>query len=272
MHLISALAGLFKRSDNGSTPPPTTVALGHGSLAADPEDSSLTRILDTILRQEGFDAALSNNSVVLSSGIRLRCELLEAVSFSDDRFRTSTRITAFHETHFPAGLPEFQHSIGATAEHSIAAGFSAWAKMDLITLQDSIRKTPRDCTVMEIEIPPEIDAPSKRRQIILGPVGHLASHSLPAGEEHPFCPCCLMTQSFDAFGELLESRYFVGLRLFASRDADGKLAADCRVNGEEFPEGVAHLIKYAQSWPERGFEFRKQYVVIRSVEKEDYAL
>ena len=40
-------------------------------------------------------------------------------------------------------------------------------------------------------------------------------------EEHPFCPCCLLTGSFEAFRELIEGNGFHGLRLFAARDVVG---------------------------------------------------
>lgn len=264
MKFITALAGLFKKTATASNPPPIEEKHpGHG-YAADPENVSVSRILETVLRQEGFDARLSDGSVVLSSGIRLSVELLETVNFGENRIRTSTRIVASHDSCFPNGLPEFQHAAGQTAGQALADGFSTWAKMDLVTLEDSTRTKPRDCSVMEMGFPSESKESAKVRQVILGPVGRMVSSSAQTEEEHPFCPCCMITQNFDAFRGLLQSDRLVGIRLFASRDADGNLAADCRVNGEDFPEGVEHLVNYARSWPERGFEFRKQYVVVRS--------
>ena len=86
-------------------------------------------------------------------------------------------------------------------------------------------------------------------------------------EEHPFCPCCLLTKSFEAFRELIEGNGFYGLRLFAARDAEGELQADCRVNGDDWDKGAQALREYARTWPEAGYEFRKQYVVLQSIEK-----
>jgi hypothetical protein len=40
--------------------------------------------------------------------------------------------------------------------------------------------------------------------------------------------------------------------------------ADCRVNGEDWSAGAEALRAYVTRWPDRGFEFRKQYVVIQS--------
>ncbi len=34
------------------------------------------------------------------------------------------------------------------------------------------------------------------------------------------------------------------------------------MNGEDFEPGKAALRKYAATWPDRGVEFRKQYVVV----------
>jgi hypothetical protein len=54
-----------------------------------------------------------------------------------------------------------------------------------------------------------------------------------------------------------------GVRLFAMRGADGAAEADCRLNGEDWEAGKAALIKYVESWPDLGVEFRKQYVIIQ---------
>jgi hypothetical protein len=68
-----------------------------------------------------------------------------------------------------------------------------------------------------------------------------------------------------AFQALLETDDFYGIRFYAMRDADGNPQADCRVNGEDWEPGAAALREYVAKWPERGFEFRKQYVVLQTV-------
>ena len=45
---------------------------------------------------------------------------------------------------------------------------------------------------------------------------------------------------------------------------DGQMQADFRVNGIDYPAGAAALVRYAQSWPDRGLEYRKQYVCIQT--------
>ena len=57
---------------------------------------------------------------------------------------------------------------------------------------------------------------------------------------------------------------FHGIRLFALRGPDGVAGADCRVNGEDWEPGKNALIKYVSSWPNRGVEFRKQYVILQN--------
>jgi hypothetical protein len=55
----------------------------------------------------------------------------------------------------------------------------------------------------------------------------------------------------------------LGVRLFAARNEDGSPEADCRVNGEGWEEGKRALMEYARSWPDRGMEFRKQYIFLQ---------
>ncbi len=81
-------------------------------------------------------------------------------------------------------------------------------------------------------------------------------------EEHPFCPCCLFTNSHEAFKPIIESPGLFAIRLYAARDASGEPTADCRINGKEFEPGKAELRTYVAKWPDAGVEFRKQYVVV----------
>lgn len=108
------------------------------------------------------------------------------------------------------------------------------------------------------------------RKIYMGPYAHHVSQQAEqcnADDDcHTFCPCCLFTNSIEAYRELLQSPRTLGIRLFATRNVDNTIGADCRINGEDYPLGAEHLRKYVTSWPDLGFEFRKQYVVIRSVE------
>jgi hypothetical protein len=132
---------------------------------------------------------------------------------------------------------------------------------------------------------PEKDGrPAYTRRVILGPIAHLvqnptvhADKSTPGSgedvegdgdDEHDFCPCCLLTRSFEAFTPLIEDSGVYGLLLFAARDADGASQADCRVNGDDWEKGAQALRQYVTTWPDAGYEFRKQYVVLHTLQEE----
>jgi hypothetical protein len=87
----------------------------------------------------------------------------------------------------------------------------------------------------------------------------------PDDPGHPFCPCCMLQETFEALQPVLLDDAPHGVRLFAMRHADGSVDADCRVDGDDFPAGVEALRDYAASWPGRGAEFRKQYLVMRTL-------
>lgn len=230
-------------------------------------DPVLMQMLSEILGSEGIASSWQGSYLSLPEGLVLAAEPVEVVTLGEDKFRTCTRIHVSHASLFPQGLSEYQHAMGSTAILALTEGFRTWVKMDLLVLLDAIRESPKDCMVIETNIASEAELADGRplfRQVILGPVAHLVSLPAPnQKEEHPFCPCCLLTEIMPAFHEVLQTSRFLGVRLFASRDNEGQLAADCRVNGEDFLPAVEHLKQYAGKWPDRGLEFRKQYVVIR---------
>ncbi|MBY0461518.1 MAG: hypothetical protein K2V38_29735 [Gemmataceae bacterium] len=184
--------------------------------------------------------------------------------------QTATTVQVHHPTLVPEGLFEYQYASGDTCEQSVTRGFERWIQTDFVTLLDALRERPTACTYMEMVFPPAGDRPKRVRRIVLGPVGHYAERRPAAAEpeEHPFCPCCLLTRSWETFRSLIEGDGFHGLRLFAMRNPEGGHEADCRVNGAEWENGKVALRAYAGTWPNAGVEFRKQYVVIRSVANE----
>jgi hypothetical protein len=263
---------------------PVSAASDPASGAADPasEQTSISLPVnsDPVLMQALADVLLLEEiafewrapRLLLAGGLLLGAEAIESKALASDRVRTCTRIEVSHPVYFPQGIAEFQHAMGASEALSIAEGFRAWIKMDLVALLDATREVPKECTVIEMSVVAETatdgiaGSTAHFRQVILGPIGHLATLAAPEPkEEHPFCPCCLFTESTAAFHELLQTNRFLGVRLFVSRDSTGQLAADCRVNGVDFAPAAELLSAYASTWPERGLEFRKQYVVIRSV-------
>jgi hypothetical protein len=64
----------------------------------------------------------------------------------------------------------------------------------------------------------------------------------------------------------MKTEGFFGIRLLASRDDDGLIEADFRINGEEWEPGKEALCAYAATWSPAGLEMRKQYVVVQTLE------
>lgn len=217
------------------------------------------------------------------SGFILLPQLVQLQPLEDGGVRTVTTIQTNHPGLAPDGLFEYQHSTGDSTTDSIQKGFDQWAQGDFPPLIDALRTKPEVCTMLEMTFPAKDAAPARVRRAILGPTMHyMASPSASnedstraadalaqgeAGDAHPFCPCCLLTKSFEAFRELIEGDGFYGLRLYAMRDAEGTPEADCRVNGDDWEKGAQALRDYVKTWPDAGFEFRKQYVVLHSVAK-----
>ncbi|MFZ6872328.1 DUF6348 family protein [Undibacterium sp. Di27W] len=263
MSVTTSLGNVFKSFKAKFASSSTTIATP--VFASLNIDAALTLALFEVLTADAIKLKWQDNYLALEDGLLLAVERVETVTLAEDKFRTCTRIYASHVEYFPQGLSEYQHAIGATESEAVLEGLRTWAKMDLLVLQDAVREQPVNCTVIEMNTSAEAAESSSFRQVILGPVAHLASQPAPGKkEEHPFCPCCLFTESMPAFHDLLQTSDFIGIRLFASRDNEDKLAADCRVNGEDFIPAVEHLKQYAEKWPQRGLEFRKQYVVVRT--------
>ena len=126
--------------------------------------------------------------------------------------------------------------------------------------------------MMEMTFPEEDGQPAFKRRVLLGPVMHMGIDQAEGAQpdesgEAPHassCPCCLFTNSAMAFEEQLKERGgFHAVRLFASRDENGQVQADCRINGHDWEPGAEALRNYASKWPQIGLEFRKQYIAIQ---------
>lgn len=223
------------------------------------------------------------NSCLLhpDSGFILLPRLIELQPLEPRGVRTVTTIQVHHPALVPDGIFEYQHSNGDDLEGSFREGFVRWAETDFVTLLEALRPKLKDCTSLKLEIPERNGEPAYSRRAVLGPFVHVQANpkneaqqtttDRPASDEssqeqcHDFCPCCLLTNSFEAFRELFESNRFYGLRMFAMRNQHGVPEADCRVNGDDWVKGKEALLKYVETWPGEGFEFRKQYVILQTV-------
>jgi len=243
----------------------TQVSVELPGPAARAEAFDLIHLLSSSLRAHAIAHELRDSWLALDNGLLLHPQYLALEPRDDGGAKTTTTISVCHERWVPAGLFEYQHAVAAdTAEASMREGFETWIQLDLATLSDAVRNEQGECLSINMEVPGTAEAKPSKRQVVLGPTMHyVARPDDDIDAEHPFCPCCLFTNSVEAFRPQLAGNGFLGVRLFASRDAEGVVEADCRINGIDWPPGVEELEKYAQNWPQRGFEFRKQYAVIR---------
>jgi hypothetical protein len=227
-------------------------------------------IFTQALQAEGCTWRVEDGEVILPNGLTASVEYLESQPIGENAVRTTSKINCKHAIHFPRGIFEFQHASSSSEQESLLSGFRTWAQTDFATLNDAVANANETCLVMEMCWQPKDSDAGLKRKIFMGPYIHSAAEPVVTesceDECHDFCPCCLFTKSFEAFETQLHSHEFFGMRLYAARYADGTVVADCRVNGEEYPMGAEHLKKYAETWPHRGLEIRKQYVAIRTVD------
>ena len=234
------------------------------------EEIRLCELTERALRQLGYDVRRHEGWLEhVDSGITILPLLAELQPLDNGGVRTVTTIQVSHPEVFPEGLFEYQHSTGDGTEASILAGATQWVQGDFVTLLDALREKPTQCMMLEMQ--DEVGR-ARVRRAILGPPSYLqerkaavASPDMAKGEEHPFCPCCLLTHSAEAFKPLFASDQFLGVRLFAMRGENGVAGADCRINGVDYANGIEALRNYVGTWPQAGFEFRKQYVVFRTL-------
>jgi hypothetical protein len=237
------------------------------------EHVNVVDLAAAVLKKLGY--AVANEKTWLrhaDSGFLLLPQLVGIQPLEGGGVRTVTTVQTNHPTLAPGGVFEYQHAADDTVAESVSKGLEQWVRTDFVTLLDALRPRPESCTAMEMAFPVQGGKPARVRRAVLGPVAHFMQEP-PARtgegppEEHPFCPCCLLTNSFEAFRELIEGDGLYGLRLFAARDAEGVAQADCRVNGEDWEKGAQALREYARIWPAAGYEFRKQYVVLQTIQQ-----
>jgi hypothetical protein len=237
------------------------------------ESFDCAQLVNEVLTARGMAVDRHKTWLVLpDSGFVLQPLLVELKPLEGGGVNVCTTVEASHPMLAPHGVFEFQHAAGKTTQDAIRKGFDQWAQTDLVVLLDALKPTPATCTILQMDLPEREGRPAKRRRAILGPVAHYRQHppaaaaAAPAGadeQEHDFCPCCLLTHTYQAYQPLLEADGFYGIRFFAMRNEEGEPMADCRVNGEDHEAGAAALRDYVRTWPQAGVEFRKQYVVLQ---------
>ncbi len=230
------------------------------------EEVDLVKCLSEVLKSQKLEHAIHDGWLMLESGFTLQPQIVAIEPSEDGGLSSTTTIEVGHQDLIPNGLFEYQHAARDDPIGSISKGFQYWIDTDLIVLLESLNRDLINCTSLRKTFhDPESGA--FERRIVLGPTAHFVTDTTDMEKyEHSFCPCCLFMNSVEAFGNHLENKEFFGVRLFAMREDDGNIDADCRINGEDFAAGREALIKYVNTWPDRGFEFRKQYVCIQVFE------
>jgi uncharacterized protein DUF6348 len=262
----------FKKSPRPPKPASSNPGRGHTVRVAFAnaqrsweEEDDLAVSLAATLNALGHKALVKGDWVELEGGFSFLPQVVAVTPMDDSGVKTTTTIQVSHPDLVPAGVFEYQHSTGANVRESFSQGFKSWSELDLPVFLDAQREKAKSCMYMEMKQGQEATSVlAADRRIVLGPPLQMVQKTNPIPGEHVFCPCCLFTSSFRAFDSILKGREFHGIRLFVSRDAEGHIQADCRVNGVDWPAGAAELVKYARDWPDRGLEYRKQYVCVQT--------
>lgn len=225
------------------------------------ESVNLITALSDVLTQNQYAHTKFDSWITLPAGLILQPQIVAIDPLDSVGVKSTTTIEiTFGTENEEQSLFEYQHSSGSTVIDSISNGFEAWISSDLVVILEAISGKFEHCTRLEMTIP-ELEG---TRLAVLGPITYYAKHQSAVQEEHPFCPCCLLTNNFEMFRQQIRDTAVYGIRMFAMRKENGDLAADCRINGHDYQDGKASLINYAQSWPNCDFEFRKQYVILIS--------
>lgn len=190
-------------------------------------------------------------------GIHLAPGIVHIQPMENGGVRTLTTIEYAFDPLRLEGIFEFQHATGSNLDESLRTGFAYWVDSDLPVMIEALTRSTQSHTKMTMETKEGL-----RKVAYLGNPLRLALRTDKDDPCHPFCPCCLFTNSLRAFEEQLKQPGFFAIRLLASRSPDGEVSADCRINGVDFDPGFAYLRSYAEQWPDQGFEMRKQYVIL----------
>lgn len=261
------LRNLFTR-----TPAPVTSAANPGravELRFTPPGAKESRLqvvtlLAEVLRAKGIGAKERAAWLELPDGLVLLPRIVGVEQKTAGHWLTHTTVEAVHPRLFPQGVFEYQHSGGADVAQAIGDGLHQFAAIDLPVLQEAVSGEVRECSIIRMERDqPTLHLPQARR-VVLGPVAWQAVNPAPVEEAHSFCPCCFFTHTRAAMTAQLRVPDFCAIRVFAARYPDDGIVADCRVNGIDWEEGKQALLAYAATWPDRGFETRRQYLVIHT--------
>lgn len=251
----------------------TSVTLGSttfapaSTIATAAQASVALSVLADLLREQGH-VVTAGDGMLEVEGFVLR-PWLDGIDDANGLCRSYTQIAASHPQLGDEPIVEYQFGHGDDTGQALRRGFENWYMLDFVVLLDALRETPQHCKTMSWSAgeakDPSTGAPLSpcSYRVLFGPIHHFLGDPsrLAEGEDPGFCPCCLFTQSMEAFRPLLSQGRLIPTRLFVSRQADGEIAADCRINGEDYAPVRDALARWAGEWTDRGLEWRKQYVI-----------
>lgn len=257
------------------TPPPTTCAANPGkALELKLRDTRGTEttanavtLLAEVLRARGHSVRQHASWLTIKDGLTLLPRIAEVKrAESGAAWRTATTIETRHAELFPNGVFEFQHSANDDVASALRSGFERFENTDFPVLRAAVSRHSSECTFIDFKERYHTTTLNKARRVVLGPVSWTVQDSAAAQkDEHPFCPCCFFTNSREAMREKIVAHGVFAIRLLAARYPGEGIEADCRVNGVDWPSGKETLLAYAKTWPDRGFEMRKQYILIQDL-------
>ncbi len=220
------------------------------------EEFDLIALLTQVLSEKEIDFEF-NDEIVVADGICFKPGIVEIIPLEPKGVRTVTTIEYSHDVSNIHGIFEYQHATGDDLSHSLKKGFEYWVDTDFYVITEALTGKFGTCNKLLIENPDGL-----KKVILLGNPMRLTQSTHLDDPEHPFCPCCLFTNSFTAFDNLFRNTGFYALRLLVSKDVEGNISADCRLNGIDYELGVAALCEYGKKWPNNLFDMRKQYVIL----------
>jgi hypothetical protein len=261
----------FRKTPRPPKPAPENPGRGHivrvalkNAEKAWEETDDLIASLSAALTALGHNVTVKGDWIDLDSGFSLLPQVINIEPFESAGVKTASTIQVSHASLVPGGVFEYQYSSGTDVRDSFAQGFKNWAELDLPVFLDALRDEAVSCMVAGATAGGPTSVLPPNRRLLFGPTIQMAQKPEALPGQDDFCPCCLFTRSIDAFNGLMKADAFYGVRLFATRDNEGLIQADCRVNGIDMPQGAEALTRYAQTWPDRGYEYRKQYVGIQT--------
>lgn len=220
------------------------------------EEFDLLDLLCQSLEEKQIKYSRTDDSIITEQ-ITLIPGIVEIHPLENGVVRTVSTIEFSCEAKGVDCIFEYQHATGCDISSSLRTGFEYWIDSDLEVIVDALLRKGERCNTMIIENPTGL-----RKIIHFGNPLRLAKSTDLDDANHPFCPCCMFTNSFPAFEDLFRNRGFYALRLLISRDNEGAISADCRLNGIDHELGKAALCEYGEKWPNQGVEMRKQYIIL----------